>query len=261
MAASSHRTASRLARALVVSLVVVLAGGGVALQAVAAQADDDEPGTVISVEVSDDEATPTPTATPHTTGPPATTPASHGGGAGAGHGSNGNGDSAGTGGPPATSPSPAPGEISVGGVLYVGGLNVSTSPMLDPLDGVVDLRLTVRNASKTPFDSTVRFWMTSAFGTELDRVTDVEVIELAPGEVRTVTARLQHAGQWTLVNAHATITPPKEIEGTRLHPATRDRSALVFPWLLAVLAVAAAATLSIVRSLRGPAMRMLGAPA
>lgn len=112
--------------------------------------------------------------------------------------------------------------FDLGGVLYVSGLTGSASPSLHPDNGTVTLKITVRNTSATSFDSTLRFWLENAVGATIAEAKKVKVASLAAGETRTVTASMTKLGQWTLFHGHATLTPPKVVEGTSLVPLTRD---------------------------------------
>ena len=63
------------------------------------------------------------------------------------------------------------GEVSIAGMLYVGGLNAAATPAVDPAGGVVDVWFTVRNASSSPIDATADFSMdTGIFPQRLDTV-------------------------------------------------------------------------------------------
>lgn len=112
--------------------------------------------------------------------------------------------------------------FDLGGVLYVSGLTGSASPTLHPDNGVVKLKITVRNTSETSFDSSLRFWLENAVGAKVAEVKGVRVKALEPGETRTITASMRRLGQWTMLHAHATLTPPKVVDGTALVPLTRD---------------------------------------
>lgn len=226
--------------------------------AVAATAEEAPVGTPLSVNVTDGStATPTPTPTPQGSVSPAavvpvTGPAGRSsgspatGGSGAGPAAGGGGG----GGAPAGSSSPSD-EVNVAGMLYVGGVNASAIPSLDPSEGTVSLWFTVRNASTSVIDATASFWMDGAiFANRLDAVENVPVAGLQPGETRVVSVDLHHGGQWTLLSAHATLTPPASVDGTALTPVTRDALVVLFPWLLALAAVLLVLTVVLVRVLR-----------
>lgn len=221
-----------------------------------AAAEDPSSGTPLSVNVTDG-STATPSPSPSTTGTPSavvpvTGPAARPGGTtgGSGAGSAPVGG-AGTGaGAPAGSTSPAD-EVNVAGMLYVGGVNASATPSVNPAEGTVDVWFTVRNASKSVIDATASFWMDGAiFTNRLDAVQDVPVAALQPGETRVVSARLQHGGQWTLLSTHATLTPPESVDGTALTPVTRDTLVILFPWVIALLVLLLILTAVLVRVLR-----------
>ncbi len=230
-------------------LAVALAVGSLGVGS-AASADDS--GT-LSVTITDGSATPTPAPT-----------AAGDGGSGSPTGGAGAVPSGGS--RPLPAPAPAPGagggapagggtaptgEVSIAGMLYVGGLNAAATPAVDPAGGVVDVWFTVRNASSSPIDATADFSMdTGIFPQRLDTVDDVAVPALQPGETRVVAARLKHGGQWTLLSTHVTLTPPESVDGVALTPVTRDALALMFPWVLISLAVLVAVALTLVQVIR-----------
>jgi hypothetical protein len=146
-------------------------------------------------------------------------------------------------------------EVDLGGILYVSGLSSTYRWSPNPLEGAAETRLTVRNVSKSTFTSTVRFWADGPVGNRLSEVADVEVADLKPGEVRTVEASLGGIGQSTLVQVHATLTPPKVVDGVELDPVTRDQSVVIPPWGVAALGGLGAvgfAGFSLVQFLRRP---------
>jgi hypothetical protein len=227
--------------------------GALALGAPAALADDDD-GIGITVTVS-----PAPT-------DPATT-----GGAGTSGGSSGSRPTRGstTAVDDAVAPSPdepAPvledDEVDLGGILFVSGLRSEYAWSINPLGGETETMLTVRNVSKTTFSSTVRFWADGPFGNRLSEVTGVAITDLKPGESRTVVGTLGGIGQSTFVQVHATLNPPKTVDGVELDPITRDAFVVVPPWGVLSLGVVGAvgfAGFSLVQFLRRP--EMLSGPA
>lgn len=242
-----------IALRVVVGVFLVVAAAGATAPAVAS--DSPEDGTTLSVTITDG-STPTPSASPSGSTP---------GGAGSGSpvgGSNGGSrpggavsGGSGTGGAPGggtTTPQTTPsGEVSVAGMLYVGGLNGTTLPSLNPTDGTVDLWFTVRNASTSVVDASAQFWIDGAvFSNRLDTASEVPITGLQPGETRVVSASLHGAGQWTLVSGHVTLTPPDSVDGTALTPVTHDGLFLVFPWLILSLLVVGVVAWVIVRVVR-----------
>ncbi|KTR96730.1 hypothetical protein NS220_00760 [Microbacterium testaceum] len=241
--------APRVAATGVALALLVLAGS---TGASASTPSPEDSGT-LSVTITDG-STPTPTTTPSAS---ASTPASGGSGP-AGSSSGGgarpvpvpvSGTGSGTGstggGTSATS------EVSIAGMVYVGGLNASATPELDPAGGVVEVWFSVRNAASTPIDATADFWMdTGIFPQRLDAVDDVAIAGLQPGETRVVSARLRHGGQWTLLSTHVTLTPPESVDGVALTPVTRDALALLFPWVITGLVVLAGLAVLVVQIVR-----------
>ncbi|MFF8186247.1 hypothetical protein ACF044_03190 [Microbacterium sp. NPDC016588] len=229
----------------------------VVLSAVPASAEDPSTGTPLSVNVTDGStSTPTPSSTASVS-PSAVVPApgpSAGSGSSGSTGGSGSGASSGGGstgsGTPAGSSS-ATDEVNVAGMLYIGGINASGTPALDPAGGTVDVWFTVRNASQSVIDATASFWMDGAiFTNRLDEVKDVPVAALQPGETRVVSAQLNNGGQWTLLSTYVTLTPPESVDGTALTPVTRDALVLLFPWLLVLIVVLLVLSFVLVRVLR-----------
>ncbi|MEN2737825.1 hypothetical protein ABCS02_08550 [Microbacterium sp. X-17] len=198
-------------------------------------------GGNLTVVVTDGE-TPSPTPSPTPTVGPSGSGTGQGNSNGQGNGSgngNGSGDGQGTGtgqgagAQHAGTVNPASKEVSMSGILFVGGLMSSTAPSINPGAGTVALWFTVRNESTSTIDATARFWMDSVLlGIQVDAVDDVLITGLQPGETRVVTTELHNAGQWTALNAHVTLTPPATVDGKQLSPITRDATIVMFPWLL-----------------------------
>ncbi|GAA4372730.1 hypothetical protein [Agromyces bauzanensis] len=138
---------------------------------------------------------------------------------------------------PPTPPAPEPDEVSLGGVLLVGGLAGGFSPSLNPLAGQLQVWFTVRNVSTSTIDATADFWLAGPFGHRISEVDDVTVTGMVPGEKRTISATLQGVGQWTFVTVHARLTPPPVVDNAELSSFTRDANVFAPPWLIAVLIV------------------------
>jgi len=239
-----RRQTSRFAAAALlagaVGVTAALAFGASA--ALAADGDDD--GIGITIEVTPPTATPAPVVS---RAPAATTP----------RGSSTPADSVA---PAADAPKPEDGETDLGGILFVGGLTSAYDWSLDPLAGAADASFTVRNVSTSTFTSKVRFWADGPLGNRLSEVADVAVADLKPGELRTVEARLGGIGQSTFVQVHATLTPPKVVDGVTLTSITRDQFVVIPPWGLASLgglAAVAFAGLSFVQFVRRPLLPVL----
>ncbi|MBN9177879.1 MAG: hypothetical protein J0I43_10985 [Microbacterium sp.] len=237
---------------LVASLLAALAMTFLAPGAFARADDSVSDDGNLTVTVTDGSTPrPTPSVSPSPTG------ATSGSTSGTGAGSGGTGTSGSTGvgtGGGGTDSGAKPGEVGTAGGVYVSGVNSTAALTPDPLDGLVTVWITVRNASTAPVDATADFWMESLlFGIPLDRVEGVAIAGLQPGESRVVPAQLHGAGQWTLVNAHATVTPPETVDGVALTPLTRDATVFLFPWLLAGLAALIAIAVLVRRALRAAA--------
>ena len=201
--------------------------------------DDDDNGIGITVEVAPAPATPATSTTPPSSTRPST-PAK---------------PTADVVAPAAEAPVPADDEVDLGGILFVSGLSTVYDWSINPLDGATETSLTVRNVSKSTFTSTVRFWADGPIGNRLSDVADVKVTDLKPGESRTLEARLGGIGQSTFVQVHATLTPPKVVDGVKLDSLTRDQFIVIAPWGLAALGgvgVVGFAVFSLVQFLRRP---------
>jgi hypothetical protein len=63
---------------------------------------------------------------------------------------------------------------------------------------------------------------------------------IAPGKTVVVSLAMPRVGQWTVLTAHATYTPPATVDGTALKPVTREVTIFAFPWLNTGVAVSVA---------------------
>jgi hypothetical protein len=219
------------------------------LRALSAPTPTPSPGSGIGLQID----LPAPTQPPATNAPGNTggegtsgdgglgTGTGDGTGGGFGGGSSGSG-SGGTGGatsdlpgstaPTSTDPVTADDEVDLGGGLFAGGISTSYIPSLNPFTGEVDVKVGVRNASKSTIDLTADFWLGGPFGNRLGGSGKVTVTDLKPGEKRIVSAVVPGAGQWGIVNAHATITPPAQIDGVDTKKVQRDAMVVIPPLYL-----------------------------
>lgn len=230
----AFRAGTRRVTAVVGALLIaafVMAGALTADRT--ARAAGDESDANLTVEVTDGVAPPS--ARP--TGPPFTPPG-QAGAAPSGSGRQGSGAFIDTAGAPAQPVEvPSADEVSLGGVLFVGGLAGGYSPSLDPLAGRLQVWFTVRNASSSTIDASADFWLEGPFGHRISQVDDVQVAALGPGEKRTVSATLTGVGQWTFVSAHTTFTPPERVDNAELSSFTRDVNVFAPPWLVGIVIV------------------------
>lgn len=144
---------------------------------------------------------------------------------------------------------PAPAAVD-NGPFNVGGLNAKFVPSLNPGAGTVVVSFAVHNGSASTWSSTVRVWLTGPVGNRLDDSGDVAVKNLKPGSTVTYSRTLTGVGQWAVVTAHATFTPPATIDGVATAPALREATVFAFPWLGSVGAVLAATALAILLAFR-----------
>ena len=146
---------------------------------------------------------------------------------------------------------PAPEDADDGaGVLHVSGLSWTYRASINPFAGTVDLRLTVRNVYPQAIDASATFWVTQLFGGTVGLPVEIAVPELKPEETRTVTATIEGIGQWTVLNAHATLTPPAMVDDIEMSPIVRETWVWVVPWFALLLAAAGAAWIIVRRRLR-----------
>ncbi|MCC4909799.1 hypothetical protein [Microbacterium sp. cx-59] len=145
--------------------------------------------------------------------------------------------SSGSGGAPSTgvttdaaAPEPAASDILIAGGLYLGDVNGSSRPTVNPFEGTTDLWVSLRNLSDDTIDLTADFRIVAPTGAELAEHR-VSVTGLKPDETRVVNARLSGAGQWPWVSGRVTIDPPDVIAGQQTAPVTRETVVFVFPWL------------------------------
>lgn len=129
----------------------------------------------------------------------------------------------------AATSAPASGEYNLGGILYLSGLASHYVWTGNPLDSSAALKITVRNVSKTTFDSSARFWVETATGQAVGQQHELKIPALKPEESRVISTSLDGLGQWTLLHAHVTLTPPTEVEGTKLVAVSRDSYFVVPP--------------------------------
>jgi hypothetical protein len=242
------------ATAVSAAAVSSLAPSGTSLRALSVPTPTPSPGSGIGLQVD----LPAPTQPPATDAPGNTggegtsgdgglgTGSGDGTGTGGGFGGGSSG-SGGTGGatsdlpgstaPTSTDPVTAADEVDLGGGLFAGGISTSYIPSLNPFTGEVDVKVGVRNASKSTIDLSADFWLGGPFGNRLGGSGQVTVTGLKPGEKRIVSAVVPGAGQWGIVNAHATITPPAQIDGVDTKKVQRDAMVVIPPLYLMGLAL------------------------
>ncbi len=209
-------------------LAAILIGAGPV--SVAAADDGRDIGTGLSVEVIESSASPTPSSTRSTAG---------GGGGGTNNGTAAGVQTTGTTGPSSSTTTSVTTGSSVDGVLYVSGLSWSYAPSLNPLDGSLNLRFTVRNVYHETLSPTATLWINQIFGGPVDVPVIIVVDKLNAGETRTVEASFHGLAQWTMLSAHATLAIPSKGELT-LAPIGRDAVIWFLPWFVVLLAAAAA---------------------
>lgn len=216
--------------------VMTLAFAGQADLALADATDSDDSG-LLSVVVTDDSTpAPTPSPTRSSTSAPSQSPARpSSGGGGTAPTATGTATVATIADPGAADGALVDAEV-IDGVLAISGLTANALPWLDVGNGSLTVDFVIRNLSSTAFDSTAQFWVDNAFGARIAEIGGVAVSGLQPGETRRVQVRFTGLGQQVVLHAHATLTPPKVLDGVELGPISRNSSLLVPPWFSIVLA-------------------------
>jgi hypothetical protein len=226
-----------LAGAVLASLLI-----GAAAVSVARADDGTETGTGLSVEVISTSPTPSPSTTVGGISTTESGTATSGtvGSTDGGTASGGTTTSGGT--------STTPSDSGVAGVLYVSGLSWTYVPSLNPLDGSLNLRFTVRNVFRETLSPTATLWINQIFGGPVDAPVIVAVDKLKAGETRTVEAAFHGLAQWTVLSGHATLSVPGT-GAVELAPISRDAMIWFLPWFI-VLLVALGAAFILWRRLR-----------
>jgi hypothetical protein len=91
---------------------------------------------------------------------------------------------------------------------------------------------------------------TTLLGVDLGGSDTIAVRGLAPGEIRTIGADIGGVGQWGVLKAHMTVTPPAELRGVKLEPLSRERWVMATPWYAIVLVAALAVVVWVFRRYR-----------
>ena len=122
--------------------------------------------------------------------------------------------------------------LVTGNVLAMSGLTATPSPSLGIDNGALTLDFVVRNMSTETFDATARFWVSNIFGTTIADIRNVAVDSLEPDETRRVQVRIDGPGQWIVLRADATLTPPERVADSDLQALSRDTVVVFLPWFL-----------------------------
>lgn len=118
---------------------------------------------------------------------------------------------------------------SMAGLFYVSAAHTTPSLTIHPNGGEVKIVLSIRNVAGETIDGAARFWINTAWGWQMSEVVEEQVLALAPGETRELTATLPGPGQWTFYQAHAEFLPPATVDGVDLKPIVRAENTMVFP--------------------------------
>jgi hypothetical protein len=126
-------------------------------------------------------------------------------------------------------------DSGIAGLLYVSGLSWTYLPSLNPLDGSLNLRFTVRNVYHQTLSASAGLWLNHVFGGAIDVPINVAVDKLKAGETRTVEATFHGLAQWMIVTGHATLTVPGTVDQVLVAPIARDAVIWFLPWFLVLL--------------------------
>ncbi|SFH79225.1 hypothetical protein SAMN05216274_11543 [Cryobacterium levicorallinum] len=122
--------------------------------------------------------------------------------------------------------------FDLGGVFYLSGLVGSAASVVGPEGGDITLAFTAKNVTSWPLSADLRFWLENSVGMDVAHPTDSRVIDLEPGQTKTVSITLSDVGQWGVLNAHMTFTPPDTVNGAVLTPVTRDTLVILPPYFV-----------------------------
>ncbi len=86
------------------------------------------------------------------------------------------------------------------------------------MGGALHVELTIRNASTQIVDASASIGATTLLGLDLGSSDSIAVRGLNPGEIRTIGVDIGGVGQWGVLKAHVTVTPPDAISGVTLAP-------------------------------------------
>ena len=225
------------------TLVVLFVAAGLSAAGMASAADGDSGGIGITVTVApSDAATGAGQGGTEDSGGTSGTPGNSGG-------TGGTGGRADPTGPPAPGNTRIPADDPRIGIVNVSGLTSKFLWSPNPTGSAVELSFVVRNVSKSTFDSTARFWVDTTFGSRLSEVRGIRIRALKPGEIRTVRGTLAGLGQWTVLHAHATFTPPPSIDGTKVAAVSRDSFIFVPPLVAGGIGLGGASAFVLVKFL------------
>lgn len=129
----------------------------------------------------------------------------------------------------ASSSAAASGDTEFGLPVFASGLTSNYVWSANPTLSSAILSITVKNDSKSAFDSSVKFWIDTPVGAQAGKTVVLALANLKPGASRVVQAEIAGLGQWTVMNAHAIVTPPGVIDGQSVKPFRRDTVIVVPP--------------------------------
>lgn len=132
------------------------------------------------------------------------------------------------------------GDVALGVPVFASGLGSHYLWSANPTASAATLTITVKNESSSTFSSAVRFWVDTPVGSQVGNSVVMEVRGLKPGSSRLVQTTIVGLGQWTVLTAHAVVTPPSVIDGRKVIPLRRDAYIVIPPVAAGGISVALA---------------------
>ncbi len=131
------------------------------------------------------------------------------------------------------SPAPSPTASLNGspseGVLYVGGIEMTSAASWNLSGAPLKATIVLHNAYKRKYSVTVRI-ETKALGLfDLAKPQDFQVANLKKHETRSVLQTIEAPGQWGFYTTTFTVIPPKSIDDNRMSVIQRDAQIFVTP--------------------------------
>ena len=138
---------------------------------------------------------------------------------------------------PVATPQPTATSISIGGVLFVGGVESSSVPTYEPQGAPARVAVSVANNYTKPISLVVSFTVTNLFGQEVAKVSRFKVSSVKPSSNLMVETETKSGiGQWGFYNTKITVSPPSHLDGLNLYSVTRENSFFVWPMIPTSLA-------------------------
>lgn len=122
-------------------------------------------------------------------------------------------------------------------MIYVGGLSSRYHWSINPFGGSLELSVPIRNASPDTLDVVAVFSANNLFGGHVGSKEKVVLLDIKPGETKTISGQVNGLGQWALVKSQVEVSRMGEEDAWGLGTVNRDRWVFFLPWFLVLLAV------------------------